>query len=139
MDVEYKTQDDFTSTGSWISDTFRQFNLVTLLRERNHIHRTCAETLRVYRQVKAEAPDALKRDLYLRVIEKRSGAGPAGVREIMRRVEQSFAAWPVDRDVTLRDVVSFFAVTDCLNADPTATGVRSRVRDVVANAIPADF
>jgi len=139
MDVENKNADEFASSGSWLSDTFRQFNFVALMRERNHIRRTCAESMRVYRRFKSEMPDAAPKEFYARMIEKRTGAGAAGVSEIMRRIEESFTTWPVEREITLRDVVSFFAVTDCLNADPTAAGVRSRVRDVVANAIPPDL
>jgi hypothetical protein len=139
MNVENKNTGEVTSTGSWLSDTLRQFSVVALIREQIHIRRICAESLRVYRQFKAEMPNAAPKEIYARMIEKRSGAGAAGVREILRRIEQSFTEWPVDREITLREVVSFFAVTDCLNADPSAIGVRSRVRDVVANAIPSDL
>ena len=79
MEVEDK-KNGVTSTGSLLKDTLREFNFVALMRERTHIRRACAESLRVYRRLNADMPDATKRETCERTVEKRSGAGVAAMR-----------------------------------------------------------
>jgi hypothetical protein len=124
---------------SWLDDTLRQFNFVALMRERNQVKQTCAEALKAYRQFEAAAPTSTNTWRYERVVATLTGADENGVRTVLRRAEQSFASWPVDRDLVFRDVVAFIAITNCLRADIAHAGVRSRVMDVVANSIPKNL
>ena len=86
-------------------------------------------------------PLASNTERYACVIAKRSGADPCTVRKIMRRAEESFATWPVERPLNFRDVVQYVAVK--LKIDIAVTGVHSRVVDfaidIVAEMIPADL
>lgn len=139
MDSYNDETPDHEPAGSWLSETFRQFNFVALMRERNRIRKICAELLQNCRQISLQMPQAEKRELYARVVAIHTGADADGVRRILRRVEESFAVWPEERDLNFRDLVSYFAVTECRSADPKTIGVRADVIDIVAHAIPAEL
>ena len=135
--------DEQAPTGSWLGDTFRPFNFLSVLRERHQIRRICSESLKLYRRVEREMPEASNMERYARVIAEHSGADPNTVQAIMRRTEESFATWPVERPLNFRDIVQYMAVTGGLKADIAVTGVRSRfvdsVFDIVADVIPANL
>src|SRR3981189_1020987 len=42
----------------WLDGTLRQFSFLTALRERSQVRRTCIDTLKLYREVAAELPQA---------------------------------------------------------------------------------
>lgn len=130
-------------TGPRFGETLNPFNFVAVLRERHQIRRICSESLKLYRRVEREMPGASNLERYARVIEERSGADPETVQTIMRRTEESFATWPVERPLHFRDVVQYMAVTGGLKADIAVTGVRSRFVDlvfaIVADVIPANL
>jgi len=130
---------DREPTSGWLSDTFRQLNFVALMRERNQIRRTCTQLMSIYQVVKAELPQASKMEIYARVVEKHCRADADGVRRILRRAEESYAVWPEERDLIFRDLVNYFAVTQCRSADPKNIGVRTDVIDIVSHAIPAEL
>ena len=128
---------------TWLEDTLRQLNFVATMRERRQIRRFCEESLKLYRQVEAQMPQASQTERYGRFIELRSGVSPAAVLTVMRRAEESFADWPNERPLNFRDVVQYLAVTDCLKIDIAVAGVRSRivdfVIDIVGHVIPRDL
>ena len=128
---------------SWLEETLRPLNFIATMRERRQIRRFCDESLKLYRQVEAEMPQASQTERYGRFIELRSGVTPAAVLTVMRRAEESFADWPNERPLNFCDVVQYLAVTDCLKIDIAVAGVRSRivdfVIDIVGHAIPRDL
>jgi len=132
-----------SAKSSWLRDALHHFNFIAAMRERNQIRRICAESLELYRQVAIEMPRGTNEERYARVVEKRSGADADAVVRFMRRAEESFATWPVERPLNFRDVVQYMAVTDCLKTDIAVAGVRSRVVDlaieIVPTLIPADL
>ena len=137
MGADQPGQDDDKS--SWLNDTLRNFNFVAVMRERMVIRRTCNHSLRLYHRIRADMPDASKMDIYQQVVQQRGNHTPSDVRGILRHAEESFAKWPVDRDLTFRDLVAYLAVTDCMRANPGSKGVRSEVLGVVADTIPAEL
>jgi len=68
---------------NWLVDRLGQFNFLTALRERNHVRRTCIDTLNLYHEVAAERPQAGKRERYERVVALRTGADAAGVARLI--------------------------------------------------------
>ncbi len=130
-------------TRNRLRHTLRRLILLAGMRERRQIRRICVESLSLYRQVKAELPQASHTELYAHVIQRRSGATAYAVQRFMRRAEESFATWPVDRPLNFRDIVQYIAVTDCLKTDIAVDGVRSQVvetaLDIVPQMIPADM
>ncbi len=137
MGADRPGQDDDKS--NWLNDTLRNFNFVAVMRERVQIRRTCNHSLRLYHRIRAEMPDAPKMDIYAQVVKQRGHHSASDIPGILRHAEESFAQWPVDRDLTFRDLVAYLAVTDCMRANPRSKGVRSEVLGVVADTIPADL
>jgi hypothetical protein len=129
--------------GGWLDSTLRPLNFLAALRERRRIRLFCDDSLKLYRQVEAQTPQASQSERYARFIELRSGVAPTTVPTVMRRAKESFADWPNERPLNFRDVVQYLAVTDCLKIDIAVTGVRSRivdyVIDIVAQVIPRDL
>jgi hypothetical protein len=134
---------DGAAKSSWLEEALRPLNFVATMRERRQIRRFCDESLKLYRQVEAQMPQASQTERYGRFIELRSGVTAAAVLTVMRRAEESFADWPTERPLNFRDVVQYLAVTDCLKIDIAVAGVRSRivdfVIDIVGHVIPRDL
>jgi hypothetical protein len=128
-----------SSTHNWLDHVLRQFDFFTSLRERNHVRRTCIDTLKLYRAVAAEMPEASSRERYERVVARRTGADPDRVDRILRRAKESFASWPHERPLKFRHVAQYLAITEQLDADPDSGGLRARVDVIVARLIPADI
>jgi len=138
MATSDKEPDDAANTSGWLKDALRPFQFISTMRERKQIRRMCVDTLEQYRRIEGEAPKASNEELYARVIETRiGGARPGAVQEAMRRTKESFATWPVDRPLTLRDIAQYIVVTESLRNDIAVTGVSSRAVDYVL-AIAAD-
>jgi hypothetical protein len=138
MDVETGSKDR-TTGGNWLDGTLRRFNFLNALRENKHLKRTCRECLELYHKVSQENATATALERYAQVVAKRTGADAKGTRIIMRRAEESFASWPVERPLNFRDVVQYLAVTECLSDDLSAIGVRADVTVLVAKLIPVNL
>ena len=123
-------------SGGWLEDTLRRFNFVAAMRERRQIRSICQEALKLYRQIETEMPQAANRDRYARLIERRSGADADAVLRFMRRAEESFATWPIERPLCLRDIVQYMVVTDGFKTDIAVDGVRSRAVDLAIDIVP---
>jgi hypothetical protein len=132
--------DQDRSTGgaahSWLDDAIRRFGFLSTMREIHHVKRACRECLQLYRQVEQEKAGSTAAERYAYVVARRTGADINGVRSIIRHVEDSFAAWPIERPVNFRDVVQYLAITECLSEAESASGVRAEVSSVVAKLIP---
>lgn len=114
-------------------------NLFGAWHERRVARRACEESLRLYRQIEQSQPELTDLGRYERLVAARAGLDAQGAREVLRRAEDSFASWPVERPLKLRDVVQYLVVQECLSADPAALGARSRLLTVVAEVIPDDL
>jgi hypothetical protein len=67
---------------NWL-DRLGQFNFLTALRERNHVRRTCLDTLNLHHEVATELPHAGVLERYERVVALRTGADAAGVARLI--------------------------------------------------------
>jgi len=131
--------DEHARARSWLGETLHPFNFIAVLRERYQIRRICAHSLKLYRPGRTGNAGSLQ---YGTLCARHRGAQRADshtVQGIMRRTEESFATWPVERPLTFRDIVQYIAVTGGLKADIAVTGVRSRyvdsIFDIVAGVI----
>ena len=123
--------------GSWLNAALRRSNFLRVMRERQHVKRTCRDCLAFYRQAQRSNTTAAER--YAHVVASRTGADANGVNTILRRAEESFAAWPNERPLTFRDVVQYLAVTERLGDILSESGVRAHVSKIVATLIPANL
>ena len=122
---------------SWLAGLSR--GVLGSWRERRVARRASVESLRFYRELEAAHPGRSAASRYEAVVARRTGLDCAGVRQVLRRAEDSFASWPVERPLRLRDVVQYLVVHECLAADPSAVGTRSRLTTIIAEVIPRDL
>lgn len=106
-------------------------------RERALAEAHCAEMLRIVRTLQREDPALQGEPLYLKAITRRLGCGESKAREIVRLADQSFAQWPEERDVNLRDVVNYVIVNQIMTAHRSAMGTLVDMEAIVKTAIPA--
>src|SRR5690242_4165739 len=72
--------------------------------ERRYADRISKEMLRLHRCVASDCSAKARREIYRRVVMIRTGADADEARAILVRAEQSFATWPVDRELRFGDV-----------------------------------
>lgn len=108
-------------------------------REGRYAARTSRELLAVYRRIAAAHPDLGGRALYRRVVMERTGCDTAAADAVLENAEESFAAWPVRRELTLCDVVHYLTVAGFLAAHDGEHWMHADVAHVVASRIPRDL
>jgi hypothetical protein len=125
---------------SWMEVVLHRVGVLSTLRERSRIRRICQESMNSYRKISAETPESSELTRYAQVIQRETGADANTVQRAIRRAEESFASWPVERPVKFRDIVQYLAVTDSLRIDIAVAGVDSRFVDkslkIVTKMIP---
>ena len=108
-----------------LGNTFRQLNFVAALRERQRVQRLCQDLMKLNARIGTDTPDLPVRERYRNLVQQQCGATPAASMAAIRRAEESFATWPKERPLTLRDIAQYLAVTDCLKIDIAEAGVDS--------------
>ena len=130
--------EDFTS--AWrprgIRGSICPASLLLGWRERRHTARISRGLLQTYRRAAAAYPSLQRRALYLHIVIGYLGCAPPAADEVLECAEQSFAAWPVQRSLTFRDVVHYLAVTECTK---TTGWTRENLGSVVASIVPRDL
>ena len=91
--------------------------------------------LLLYDQVHQERPDLQGHVLYEEIVRRCPGASSGCAVQIVRRAQDSFAAWPAARDVRFRDVVAYMVI-DRLIVDRHRTNTSAEVERVVSRLIP---
>jgi hypothetical protein len=135
--VGARKPNDSAPTGRWFESLTRE--VFGPWRERRVAHRTSVESLRLYRELESAHADLTSAARYGEIVARRTGLDQAGVRRVLRQAEDSFARWPVERPLKLRDVVQVLVVHECLRADPSAIGTRTRLTTIIAEVIPGNF
>jgi len=98
--------------------------------------KTSRELLKVYNSVRAARPELRKRELYREVVMKHLSGTLAAADAVLARATESFASWPVERELTFRDVVHYLAVSDYLASNNVdAAWTRENLGRVVASLI----
>jgi hypothetical protein len=114
-------------------------NLLVARRERALAQEQCAVMMEIVRVLQKKEPALAGEALYRKAIVKRLGCDDAMAREIIRLADLSFAQWPEERDVKLRDVVNYVIVNQIMSAHSAAMGTRIDMQDIVSAAIPAEL
>ncbi len=81
-------------------------------RERQHAVRTSNELISLYRTVSAVHPDLSNREHFKLLVMARNGCNSTAANLVLERAEESFAQWPVTRELTLCDVVHYLTVSE---------------------------
>ncbi|HEX4647588.1 MAG TPA: hypothetical protein VH111_02080 [Steroidobacteraceae bacterium] len=108
--------------------------------ERRYAKEASGQLLELFWREQREHPDLRGRPLYQAVIARRIGSNPAiSAAEIVRRAEESFADWPVEREVTFRDVVHYQIFDEYTRHGEVLHGTRTNIGDAVARVVPEDL
>lgn len=105
-------------------------------RERRFAAALCHELLREHRSVMARCPGLPRLEVYRRVVAAYTLGDAPSVAATIRRAQESFASWPAERSVTLRDVAHGLAVSEFLSSHPDARWIHANLKRVVDSSIP---
>ncbi|HXB18012.1 MAG TPA: hypothetical protein VNV40_04165, partial [Steroidobacteraceae bacterium] len=98
------------------------------------------QLLDLFRREQREHPELKGRALYEAVTARRLGLNPpVSATEIVRRAEESFADWPVERDLRFRDVVHYLIFDEYMHAGKARAGTKTNMGAVVARIIPEEI
>lgn len=104
--------------------------------ERRYAKHASEQLLKLFRLEQREHPQLKGRDLYQAVIARRLGSNPTvSAAEIVRRAEESFADWPIERAVKFRDVVHYQIFDEYMHRGKVRVGTRTNIGDAVARVI----
>src|SRR5260370_8136699 len=90
----YGELDGGAAKSSWLEDVLGPLNFVAAMRERRQIRRFCDESLKLYRQVEPQMPQASQTDRSPRVLQSHSGAPPPPLLPLILLAHQHFSASP---------------------------------------------
>jgi hypothetical protein len=126
--------------GAWarrIGDRSSWLNYLMSWREKRFAQRASREALQLLQQMMTEKPGLKGKALYESFVVRRVGVDAAAAHALVRRAEDSFAAWPVDRAVNFRDVVHYIIVNEHLGEGAAPRGTRMDMGEIVASVVPA--
>ena len=107
--------------------------------ERRFARQASAELLELYKQQRRAHPDMNGRALYQEIVAQRLGPQTVRANELVRRAEESFTDWPVDRDFSFRHIVHYLVFYEYTLQDPARRGTMTNMGAVVAEVIPEDI
>jgi len=108
-------------------------------RERRHAARASDELLALYRAASAIHPNFADRERYQLVVMTRTGCDAAAARVILDCAQDSFAEWPVRRELTLCDVAHYLSMTEFLKAHEGESWIHTNLALVVKARIPKEL
>ena len=126
-----------TDNALWrVAEHIPVLNLLVARRERTLARTECAVMLQICRKLQAENPVLSGEALYEAAVGQRLLCDETRARQMVRLADQSFAQWPEERDVNLRDVVNYVIVHQIMSAHTRTMGVLIDMEAVVASEIP---
>lgn len=107
--------------------------------ERRFARQASAELLELYKQQRREHPEMSGRELYHEIVAQRLRPQAVRANELVRRAEESFTDWPVERELQFRHVVHYLIFYEYTLLDPARRGTKTNIGAVVAQVIPEDL
>jgi len=68
--------------------------------------------LELHRKISAEDPQLSERERFNKLVMMRNGCDEIAAYEVLRNAEDSYAAWPLERELTLCDVIHYLTVRE---------------------------
>ena len=112
------------------------FNFFAAWRERRFAAEYCRLLMSVHQKVAASHADLAGLELYRLVVAAHIGCDPSLTDALLHRAQESYAMWPVPRELTFRDVVHYLAVSGYWALHDGQRWICSDVRRVVEASIP---
>lgn len=126
--------------GVQIKSLARNLGMFAALGERRYAREASEQLLGLFWREQREHPELNGRRLYEAVIARRIGSNPAiSAAEIVKRAKESFADWPVERDLCFRDVVHYQIFDEFTRHGEELQGTRTNIGDAVARVVPEDL
>ena len=113
--------------------------LLSAWREKRFAEACCRKLLKTYTAIAAEHPHLSRSELYERVVAAHTGRETAAVAGLLQGAQESFATWPMSRDLIFRDVAHFLAMSEYLAAHEESRWLNSDLKPVVNRLIPHDL
>ena len=108
--------------------------------ERRYAKAASEQLLELFWRVQGEHTGLSGRALYEAVIARRLGSNPdISAAEIVNRAEASFTEWPVERELTFRDVVHYQIFDEYTRKAEVRQGTRTNIGEAVARIIPEEL
>jgi len=108
-------------------------------KERSYARRASAEMLGTYHLLSAEHPEITGAARYEKVLARHGNLDPKGVRGVIWGAEQSFARWPVDRDLLFQDVVLYYVIDKYLKSAKSRRTTQIHMEEIVRSVVPANL
>ena len=112
---------------------------ITLLREYWQVQRVSRRMLGRFRAIVRSKPRLDSTEAYRLLVQDHMHCDSRAADRILLGATQSFAVWPEDRDLQLRDVIHYVAVTEYLQHSAGSRGMRSDVQAVVNAMVPGNL
>ena len=93
----------------------------------------------MYHTVRAQNPQLTGTKLYEKVVVSLTGMDAEAAQALVRAAEQSFAEWPLVRELTFRDVVHYLCFEGFIRSHNGRRWTRSSMREVAEAVIPNDL
>ena len=107
--------------------------------ERRYATQASIELLELCQSERRQHPQLDGRSLYGAVIARRLGPASNRAAEIVRRAEESFTDWPVERELRFRGVVHYQIFDEYTHLGSERPGTRTNLGVVVARIIPEEI
>jgi hypothetical protein len=109
------------------------------LGEKRYARQASRELLDLFWLEQREHPELNGRSLYQAVVARRLGPNAARAAEVVRRAEESFTDWPVERELRFRHVVHYLIFDEYTHQAKARHHTRTNIGDMVARVIPEDL
>ena len=106
--------------------------------ERRYARQASRELLELFHATQREHAELSGRALYQAVIARRLGHDEKRAAEIVRRAEESFTDWPVERELRFRHVVHYLIFDEYMRVGEAREGTKINMGGAVARVIPEE-
>src|SRR5437763_14262432 len=106
--------------------------------ERKYARQASTQLLDLYWQQRGAQPGLADRILYEGVVAQRLGPDASRAGETIRRAEESFTDWPVERELQCRHVVHYLMFDEYMRTGKVREETKTNMGPVVANILPEE-
>lgn len=106
-------------------------------RETRLINAINREMLNSFRNISAAHPALADREVFNKLVMQRNCCDECAAYEIMRVAEESYAVWPLERELTLCDVIHYLAVREFHARQGDEFGMGRHIANSVKAVVPS--
>jgi hypothetical protein len=96
----------------------------------------CRTLLGLHETLSTDHPQLAGPGLYEKIVATHIPCDPQAAQAVLKGAEQSYAVWPIDRDLCFRDVVHYLAVCEIFVADSASPWAQANIKRIVDASIP---